>query len=301
MNEFLEAFAWVALLSYTVNVFVSFASGRPMVEWINPGRRYLPGLALTLVLAGYGLLARATWKHHTTYTDLLHKLLSEEKAVPEVIVGLGLALFATAVLLLYVWCWWFMPRDPKTFSSNPTDLTREYARALRHYVRWKGGLDFAAVLELRDGRLVPIAQSADPKDIARGLARIPRGKPVSPAETTAQIDAWLALANQLWGKWDQFHDAVTSAGQGHCVATSFDLAFGAVFLRIVEEPLHGRRPGPGPTPAPPPDVAPPTPQGGVFVLAASLNQHEVNTLTAGMHYTLLVRAIRHIREGIVAV
>lgn len=288
MNEFLEAFAWVALLSYTFNVFVSFASGRPMVEWINPGRHYLPGLSLTLVLAGYGLLTRARWKHQTTYTDLLHKLLQEERAVPEVVIGLGLAIFAVAIVLLYVWCWWFMPRDPKTFSSNPRSLTKEYGRALRHYVRWKGGLDFAAVLELRNGELVSVAQSADPTDIARGLARIPRGSPVSPEETDAQVKTWVALANRLWARWREFDETVTAAGQGHCVATAFDLSYGAVFLRVAEQPLR------------PPNDTSAAVQGGVFILAASLNQHEVNTLTAGMHYTLLYRAVRHIREGIVA-
>ncbi len=303
MNDFLEAFAWVALVSYTFNVLVSFASGRPMVEWINPGRHYLPGFAGTLLLAGYGLLTRAKWKHQSSYTDLLERLVSEEKAVPEVVVGLGLAIFAVAVLLLYVWCWWFLPRDPRTFSSNPRNLKKEYGRALRHYVRWKGGLDFAAVLELRGGVLVPVAEAADPKDIIRGLTRIPRGGPLptgaKEAEAAAaQAATWLALANQLWAKWDDFHAVVEPAGQGHCVATCFDVAFGAMFLRVVEEPLNGRRPGPGAnSPAAPPPEAP---HGGVFLFAASLNQHEVNTLTAGTHYTLLYRALRHIREGIVS-
>lgn len=297
MNEFLEAFAWVALVSYSFNVLISFASGRPMVEWINPGRHYLPGLALALLMSGYGLLARATWKHHLSYSELLHKLLSEERAVPEVVVGMGLAIFSVAVLLLYGWCWWFLPRDPNTFSSNPRQLTREYARALRHYVRWRGGLDFAAVLELHGGELVPVAESADPKDIARGLERIPRGAPVTPDEATTQVKTWLALANQLWSRWETFTDAVRGAGQGKCMAASFDLAFGAVFLRVVEEPISPPRPvaQPGEDPGQP---APP--QGGVFLFAACLNQHEVNTLTAGSHYTLLYRALRHIRHGIIS-
>jgi hypothetical protein len=302
MNDFLEAFAWVALLSYTFNVLVSFASGRPMVEWINPGRHYLPGLAGTLLLTGYGLLTRARWKHQTSYTDLLQRLISEERAVPEVVVGLGLAFFAVAVLLLYVWCWWFLPRDPRTFSSNPKNLTKEYARALRHYVRWKGGLDFAAVMELKGGVLVPIAQAVDPKDVLRGLMRIPRGEPhVSAGKemeaVTAQTATWLALANQLWAKWEEFHATLAPVGQGHCVATCFDVAFGAMFLRVVEEPLNGRRPTPGASPENPPAEPP---HGGVFLFAAALNQHEVNTMTAATHYTLLYRALHHIREGIVS-
>lgn len=302
MNEFLEAFAWVALFSYTFNVLISYGSGRPLVEWINPGRQYLPGLAITFLAAGYGLLTRAVWKRHTSYGELLRQLLSEERAVPEVVMGLGVTLFAVAVLLLYVWCWWYLPRDPRTFSGNPKDLHREYRRALRHYVNWKGGLDYAAILELRDGLLVPVAQASDPKSIALGLSRIPRGMSADadarPAELVAsQVQSWLTLANQLWAKWDGFHTVVSPLGQGHCVALFVDVAYGAVFLRIVEEPLDGRKPGPADPSAP---TLPAPPHGGVFLFAASLNQHEVNTLTAGTHYALLCRAIRHIREGIVS-
>lgn len=301
MNEILEAFAWVALVSYAFNVLVSFASGRPMAEWINPGRGYLVGLSLALLTAGYGLVTRAKWKQQTSYGDILHRLLSEERAVPEVVVGIGLIIFALAVLLLYAWCRWYLPRDPRSFSSNPTDLLKEYTRALRHYVRWPGGLDYGAVLEVRGGVLVPIAQSSSPKDIVRGLARIPRGgtaKPTAPhAELAeAQTLAWIAVANQLLRKWGEFNASLLGAGQGKCIAAGFDLTFGAVFLRVIEEPLaDGRQ-------APPQEGAPAQQQfeGGLFLFAASLNQHEVNTLNAGAHYTLLARAIRHIRDGIVA-
>jgi hypothetical protein len=282
MNEFFEAFAWVALVSYTFNVLVSFASGRPLVEWINPGRRYLPWFALTLLTAGYGLVTRAAWKYHEGHADLLRKLATQERAVPEVVVGVGLAIFALAVLLLYLWCWWFLPRDPLTFSANPRDLNREYARALRHYVRWRGGLDFAAVLERRGADLVPVAQAAAPADVARGLARIPRPDPAAAPAAADQVRTWVALAGGLLDQWDGFDAATAAAGQGTCVAVSFDLTYGAVFLRMLEEPA----PGAG--------------HGGLYLLAACLNQHEVNTLTAGAHYTLLYRALRHIRDGVVA-
>ncbi|MBA4063990.1 MAG: hypothetical protein C0501_09815 [Isosphaera sp.] len=282
MNEFFEAFAWVALVSYTFNVLVSFASGRPLVEWINPGRRYLPWFALTLLTAGYGLLTRAAWKYHEGHADLLRKLATQERAAPEVVVGVGLAIFAAAVLLLYAWCWWFLPRDPLTFSNNPRDLAREYGRALRHYVRWKGGLDFAAVLERRGGELVTVARAADVTDIARGLARVPRGDPAGAPTADDQVRTWVALAADLLAKWDGFDAAAAPAGQGACVAVSFDLTYGAVFLRMLEEPAADPE------------------YGGLYLLAACLNQHEVNTLTAGSHYTLLYRAIRHIRDGVVA-
>jgi hypothetical protein len=251
------------------------------------------------MMAGYGLITRATWKHHVTYRDLLNRLLSEERAVPEVVVGLGLMIFAAAVFLLYVWCRWYLPRDPRSFSSNPTDLTKEYTRALRHYVRWPGGLDYGAVLEIRGGTLVPVAHAESPKAIARGLARIPRGSTATPTTTDtavadAQIRAWLEIANQLWKKWNEYNDALLLAGQGRCLASTFDLSFGAVFLRVIEEPLvHCLPTRDGGTPAT--EI-----EGGVFLFAASLNQHEVSTLTAGTHYTLLARAIRHIRDGIVA-
>ena len=45
MQELLQASGYAALVYLLFSYLVSFGSGRPLVEWINPGRRFLPLLA----------------------------------------------------------------------------------------------------------------------------------------------------------------------------------------------------------------------------------------------------------------
>src|SRR5579885_2706905 len=126
MNDLLQATGYAALVYLLFNYLISFGSGRPLVEWINPGRKYLPVLAVTLAGGAYTALLVATRKYHQSHAELLVKLVSEEKAPPEVVGALSFLTFGLAVFMLAVWCWWFLPRDPRTFSPNPKDVVAEY-------------------------------------------------------------------------------------------------------------------------------------------------------------------------------
>ena len=284
IHDLLQATGYAAIAYLLFNYLVSFGSGRPLVEWINPGRKYLPLLAATLVGGAYTSLHVAADKYDKSHPELLGKLVSEEKAPPEVMAALTFAVMGAAVLMLACWCWWYLPRAPQTFSPNPRDLIAEYRRALRHYVRWPGGLDFAVLCEVRSGKLQVIAEGTSDKAILRGLNRLPGVHTAVEGRSAPDIEAqkriYRDFAAELVAKWGQLDEVVAPARHGPNVAISFDLRYGAVYVEMVEEAGSGGR------------------AAGLFLLAAALNQHEVNTLAAARHFWMLSQAIRHIRTGV---
>jgi len=286
MNDLLQATGYAALVYVAFNYLISFGSGRPLVEWINPGRRYIPWLSLAMFGGAYSSLLHATYKYHTNHLGLLRELVSEEKAKPEVVGAVSFLVFGLAIMMVAVWCWWFLPRAPQTFNANPKDLIKEYRRALRHYARWKGGLDYAILCEVRGGKLEVVAEGSDDRAILRGLNRLPgihtvtdaRGRP----DIAPQKEIWKALALELFEHWPTFDKAVAAARQGKNIAISFDVRYGAVYGEMIEtDPI--------------PEDGHPT---GVFLFAVTLNQHEVMTLTAARHFSMLGLALRYIRSGV---
>ena len=285
MNDLLQATGYAAIVYLLFNYLVTFGSGRPLVEWINPGRKYLPLLAGTLYGGAYGLVWKATHKGNgKTYLQLWSELIGEERAPPEVLGAVSFTVFATSVVLLYLWCLWTLPRSPQTFNPNPKDLLREYTRALRHYVRWSGGLDFAMLAEVRGGELVVVAEGGHDGSIGRGLNRLPGvhagtpgGGPPPPEAVAAQKQIWKDLALDLFRRWPDLDRIVGPARQGRNIGIGFDLRYGAVYVEVLED-----------------DPA----AVGVFLFAATLNQHEVTTLSAARHFAMLATAVRHIRGGV---
>lgn len=288
MNDLLQATGYAAIVYLLFNYLVTFGSGRPLVEWINPGRKYLPLLALALFGGVYTLLRHASLKHQEGYLDLLHDLVGKEQAKPEVIGAVSFLVFGLAISLLYFWCWWTLPRAPQTFNPNPKNLIAEYARALRHYVRWAGGLDYAMLAEVRNGELTVVAEGADDRAIGRGLNRLPGvhapapdGNP-RPADLAAQKQVWKDLALDLFRRWPELDRVLSPARQGRNIGVSFDVRYGAVYAELLED--ESAAPGERPT--------------GVFLFATSLNQHEVAMLAAARHFAMLAQSVRHIRSGV---
>jgi hypothetical protein len=285
MNELIQAAGYAALVYLLFNYVVTFGSGRPLTDAINPNRRYLPLFAFGLFGMAYSLLLRAEYRTGLSQFQLLRQLVSEEKAQSEVVGGVSFVVFALSVLLLWVWCWWNLPRDPATFSSNPLDLTAEYRRALTHYVRWRGGLDYAFLCEVRDGVHSLLAEGASDRDIARGVSRLPTtGTAVFTLDPTKAVaeqkERWRAESRKVFAELPNLDDLILPIRQGHNVTICFDVRYGAFYFEVMNRPDSGE---------------------GVwlYLFAASLNQHEVSTMTAGRHYYALARAIRHIRGGVV--
>ncbi len=287
MNELIQATGYAAIVYVIFNSVVTFGSGQPLVEWINPGRRYLPLLAGVLFGGSYTSFKIASRRYHESYGELWHKLLSEDHAPPEVVGAISLAMLAASLLLLAGYCHWSLPRAPSTFRLDPNDLVSEYRRALRHYVKWDGGIDYAILAEVRAGVFTELTSGTDDKAIRHNLKRLPglhaAGGADAQAELQKQKAVWLDFARRIVAEWPKFNELVAPARHGSNGAITFDLRYGAAFLEMVEV---GEANGP---------------EGGVatVLFAVTLNQHEASTLAAAKHFAMLSQAIRHIRTGVV--
>jgi hypothetical protein len=286
MHELLQASGYAALVYFLFSYLISFGSGQPLVEWINPGRRFLPVLSGVLFAGAYTLLARAVFKYSNTHSHLLSQLVNEEKAQSEVVGAMSFAIFGLSLLLLYVWCWWNLPRDPRTFNSNPKNLLREYSRAMRHYVRWKGGIDYAVLCEIRNGVAKFVAEGAADKDILRGLYRMPEVPnpeiDADPKKAIAdQKQLWHQEADRIYRELPKLDELVKTVRQGSNVTICFDVNVGAIFFEMVVKPQGD-----------------PTMANAVYLFAATLNEHEVEKMTAGRHFYALSEALHHIRRGV---
>lgn len=287
MNDLLQATGYAAIVYFLFNYIVTFGSGKPLVEWINPGRRYLPLLAMAMFGGAFTSLRVAALRHQEGKLELLIDLIGQEKAKPEVVGAISFLIFGLAVMMTYLWCWVFIPRSPQTFNPNPRDLISEFRRALKHYVRWKGGLEYAILCEIREGELKVIAEGTDNKAILRGLNRLPGvHAPIEGDKGEQLVDEqkaiWQKMAIEMYSRWPELDQMVLPARQGRHVGMGFDLRYGAIYVELMEdEPA-----GPG------------SPAVGVFLFSATLNQHEVANLTAVSHFSMLCHAIRHIRSGV---
>ena len=284
MHDLLQAAGYAALVYLLFNYVVTFGSGRPLVEAVNPNRRFLPLFAVGLFGAAYTLLLRGAWRTNSSQLALLHQLVTEEKAPAEAVGAVSFVVFGLSVLLLWGWCWWNLPRDPKTFNANPKDPPAEYARAIAHFVRWDGGLDFAVLGEVRGGVHAVVCEGWSHRDIARGLARLPTvgtaAFALDPAKAVdEQKGRWRTEARRLFDALPTLDELLAAVKQGPNVTVSFDARHGAVYFEVLERPDH-------------PDGV------GLYLFAATLNQHEVNTLTTARHFYALAQAVRHVRTGV---
>src|SRR5204863_4140902 len=91
VRDLASAAGFAAVVYGLFNVLISFGSGRPVVEWINPHRRYLTSLAAVLLVTAGGTLHQAAVKYREPPAQLLEALVREERAKPEVV---GAASFA---------------------------------------------------------------------------------------------------------------------------------------------------------------------------------------------------------------
>jgi hypothetical protein len=104
---------------------------------------------------------------------------------------------------------------------------------------------------------------------------------LDPAKAVAeQKERWKAEARSIFAELPKLDDLVTPIRQGQNVTVCFDVRYGAFYFEVLERPDgHG-------------------PAVWLYLFAASLNQHEVSSLTAGRHYYALAQAIRHVRGGV---
>ena len=144
MNELLQATGYAAIVYVAFNYLISFGSGRPLVEWINPGRKFLPILAVTLIGGAYGSLKVAAARHHETQLELLHDLIGKEQAKPEVVGATSFIVFGVAIALLVQHSGHIngRPFDPSNLHRGFSGLSLGFPLAVYLFVGWE---NFAAL------------------------------------------------------------------------------------------------------------------------------------------------------------
>lgn len=285
IRDLASAAGFAAVAYGLFNVLISFGSGRPVAEWINPHRRYLLPLAAVLFVGAAGLLHRGSLRYTTAPEELLVSLVREERAKPEVVGCVSFALFATSMAALYFWCRWLYPRDPSTFSPASKDLQAEYRKAMRHYVRWSHQLDYAALFVVEDERVEKTVHYAlRRKLIFARMNRVDSMKPSGSANlaktVSDQLIRWDELARRCVAQWDGLDALVAPTCHGQNVLIFFDLQFGGVFVELVQE-----------------FTAASGSKVRIFLFAVCLNQYGLDSATATRYYSMLSNAIRHIRKG----
>ena len=285
IRDLASAAGFAAVAYGLFSVLVSFGSGRPVAEWINPHRRYLVSLAGVLVLTAAGLLYRAAVKYQTAPAVLLEALVREERAKPETIGAVSAALLAATLLTLYAYCRWFHPRDPRSFSPDAADLKSEYRRAMRHYIRWSRQLDYAALFSVEGDRAEKTVEYALPlREVFARMRRVESLKVADGADPARavgeQVARWDELAARFFAQWPAPPDRPAPARQGENVLILFDLQFGGVFVELLQE-FSAADGG----------------QVRVFLFAVCLNQTGLDSAAATRFYAQLGAAIRHIRSG----
>ncbi len=285
IRDLASAAGFAAVAYGLFNVLISFGSGRPVAEWINPHRRYLLSLAAVLIVTAVGFLERAALKYHSPPVALLEALVRTEGAKPEVIGAVSFALLAATLVVLYGYCRWFHPRDPATFSPDAPDLRTEYRRAMRHYIRWSRQLDYAALFSVEGDRAEKTVHDALPQKQVFARMRRVEGMKVADGTDPAtavgeQLAGWDALAARCFAQWPALDALVAPARQGENVLILLDLQFGGVFVELLQEfsAADGSK-------------------VRVFLFAVCLNQAGLDSAAATRFYSLLGRAIRHIRSG----
>ncbi|MBX9583785.1 MAG: hypothetical protein K2X87_26075 [Gemmataceae bacterium] len=286
IRDLASAVGFAAAAYALFNVLVSFGSGKPVAEWINPHRRYLLSLAAVLLLGAGGLLDRAAEKYQTPAADLLRAMVQKEVAKPEVVGAVSFLLLAGTAVALDFWCRWILPRAPSTFSPGAADIAAECRRAMRHYARWSGQLDYAALFHAPAGgppeKLVGHALPA--KTVFARMRRIDsmQAAAADPPDKAAegQLTRWDELAGRCFAGWDDLDRLIAPARQGDNVLIVFDMQYGGVFVELIQEfaGADGRK-------------------VRVFLFAVCLDQHGLNTAEAARYYAMLSAAVRHVRTG----
>ena len=282
----LASAAGVAAVAYALfNILVSFGSGKPLAEWINPHRHYLLSLAAVLLVGAPTLLARGAARHGVEPAALLLDLIREERAKAEAVGAASFALLAVTLVVLYFWCRWLLPRDPSTFSPGALDVRAEYRRAMKHYLRWSRQLDYAAIFTVDGGRVEKMVTHALPaKAVFRHMLRVD-SMPVAPdadpgKAVEEQTAKWDDFATRCFTGWGDLDRLVAPARHGDNVLILFDLQFGGAFVELLQD-----------------FAAPSGEKVRVYLFVVCLNQHGLDSAAATRYYAMLAQAIRHIRSG----
>jgi hypothetical protein len=249
-----------------------------LAKAVNPHRVMWLITAASVISVGMGLirLEAKSWRWED-WQPLLYKLISEERATPQLKIAAVAIFFGILLIGLVVYCSLLYPRDPSNFRRP-----RDRKAAIRYYVRLNGGLDFAQ-LRFGDGEIQEEAFHL--KQIAAWCEHLPKvrigDEPPRPRTAEDQLNFWRQLASEIHIHMRELDQLVAVANQGHNRRLVFDCEYGSIFFHYLRMP----------DPSSQVDT-------GIYLFGASLNQMEMLNGRAEHHFHLLYESLRNIDRSV---
>ncbi len=182
--------------------------------------------------------------------------------------------FFLVLLVLVLWCWWALPRDPKTFHG-----LGDTQSAVDYYTnRRKEGLDFVVVVkqakkESNPDAIEVLAQAAFRQQMVPKLAELGMHHSVE-----EQIQNWSKWAEGIRQAYAVINDWQSGNSHGEHRGLRLCCVCGGVFLEYLRPPGHTH--------------------GFKYVFAATLERDQITDGTAQEDFGLIVAALRHIENGV---
>lgn len=249
-----------------------------LLKAVNPNRItwLLAGISVLWVGLSLMRIEAQSWNLEV-WSTLLQQLITDAPTPPRVKIAAIAIFFSTLLILLVLWCVLVFPRDPTTFR-----FPGQRASALRHYVRQKGGLDFA-LLSWGNGEV--IHEQVDARKIESWCRYLPMIVPPgqSPRHRTLQeqLDNWRQSARNIHGEKQTLDRMLSRANQGGNRRFVFDCDYGGLFFWYLR----------------PPDSASPV-ENGLFLFGATLNQGEMSNGRAEQRFQMLYQALQNIENSV---
>jgi hypothetical protein len=273
LSDLFQVLAYVIALYTLVMVFAN--RQHLLLRVINPNRRLMLIGAVSAFATGITFLQRGSksWALAEWGEELSTLVTEKPISIPAKFASVALIL-GLLFLVLYVWCWVTLPRDPSTFGS-----ASERQHAVRYYTCWKGGHDYALLVRVRPGadggglHAVPEAEAWDAVQIQKRLPELPAERTID-----AQIGYWRELAAELHASMKGL-DAITAvAQQGPNRRVFLDAEYGGFFFVYIR---------------------PPGPAGEcLYLFAATLDQGRINDEAADHRVAMLTRALQNIESSV---
>jgi len=249
-----------------------------LVKAVNPHRAAWAIASVSVFWVGVSLMRMEAqnWRAET-WMELFQQLVTDAPTPPRVKIA-ALAFFMSLLLgALVLWCWLAYPRDPTSFR-----LPKDRAAAFRHFVRNHKGLDYA-LLGWGDGE-ISIEQHAA-KRIQAWFEHLPKiqsaGQKPRLRTLEDQLKFWRETAANIHKERAILDAVIAPANQGHNKRIVFDCDFGGLFFWYLR---------------------PPDPQSkldqGMFLFGATLNQSEISTGRAELHFSYLFQALMNIEKSV---
>ncbi len=269
MPELMTIFVYVGALYGLLSAILR----KPILSaLINPHKGLCLSAAFSTILFGYGLL-RWEVKSSDPKAALaeLATLVKAERTPPNVMMAAFSLIIGFVVVGMVTYCQFFYHRDPRTFRTP-----KDRAKAMRHYTRLRGGMDYAVLYRIskQDPNQIEIlAESEATASIAERIQEVTHGT------VAEQIAAWRATALRIHQSMPMLNQVVELGRQGGNVRILFDVSYGGYIFRYLRRECDDG-----------PDIQ--------ILFGATLNQAEIDSHRFLEQYELLMAALRHIERQI---